>query len=100
MRVCWCSGQRTLIRCDRQPQAALVQAPATRRHPLLKVYADPVTVNCRKVLAGLGLMSAPFELVRIDYFAGGHKAPEYLAINPNGALPAAVDADFALSESN
>jgi glutathione S-transferase len=67
---------------------------------LLKIYADPITVNCRKVLAGLDLIGMPFELVRIDYFGGGHKAPEFLAINPNGALPAAVDGDFALSESN
>lgn len=67
---------------------------------MLKIYADPVTVNCRKVLAGLRLIDAPFEVVRIDYFAGGHKSPEYLAINPNGALPAALHGDFALSESN
>ena len=67
---------------------------------MLKIYADPLTVNCRKVLAGLGLMAVPFELVQIDYLAGGHKATEYLAINPNGALPAALDGDFALSESN
>ena len=58
---------------------------------MLKVYLDPCTVNCRKVLAGLDLMGAPFELVHVDYFAAGHKKPEFLAINPNGALPAATD---------
>lgn len=67
---------------------------------MLKVYLDPCTVNCRKVLAGLNLMGVPFERVHVDYFAGGHKKPEYLAINPNGALPAAVDGELALSESN
>ena len=67
---------------------------------MLKVYLDPCTVNCRKVLAGLDLMGAPYQRVHVDYFTGGHKQPEYLAINPNAALPAAVDGDFLLPESN
>jgi glutathione S-transferase len=67
---------------------------------MLEVYLDPCTVNSRKVLAGLDLLGAPFTLRQIDYFAGGHKEPKFLAINPNGAVPAATDGDFALSESN
>ena len=67
---------------------------------MLKVYLDPCTVNCRKVLAGLDLMGAPFQLVHVDYFAAEHKKPEFLAINPNGALPAATDDELALPESN
>ena len=63
---------------------------------MLKVYLDPCTVNCRKVLAGLDLMGAPFEQVNVNYFTAEHKKPEFLAINPNGALPAATDGDFAL----
>lgn len=67
---------------------------------MLQVHLDPCTVNCRKVLAGLNLIAAPFEIVHVDYFTGGHKRPEFLAINPNGAVPAAVDGDLKLSESN
>ncbi|HJQ58269.1 MAG TPA: glutathione S-transferase family protein [Vineibacter sp.] len=67
---------------------------------MLKVYLDPCTVNCRKVLAGLDLMGAPFEVVHVDYFTQGQKAPAFLAINPNGALPAATDGELALPESN
>lgn len=67
---------------------------------MLKVYLDPCTVNCRKVLAGLDLMDAPFEVVHVNYFTGEHKKPEFLAINPNGALPTATDGEFALPESN
>ena len=78
-----------------RPKASTMEGPT-----LLRIYADPMTVNCRKVLAGLDLIEAPFELVRIDYLAGGHKTAEFLAINPNGALPAAIDGDLALSESN
>ncbi len=66
----------------------------------MQVYLDPCTVNCRKVLAGLDLLGAPFEVVHVDYFTGGQKKPEFLAINPNGALPAATDGDLKLSESN
>lgn len=67
---------------------------------MLQVYLDPCTVNSRKVLAGLDLLGTQYELEHVDYFAGAHKKAEYLAINPNGAVPAAIDGDFALSESN
>ena len=48
----------------------------------------------------MDLLGAQYELKHVDYFTGAHKKPEYLAINPNGAVPAAMDGDFALSESN
>lgn len=67
---------------------------------MLQVYLDPCTVNSRKVLAGLDLLGTPHEVKHVDYFTGAHKSPEYLAINPNGAVPAAVDDGFNLSESN
>jgi glutathione S-transferase len=67
---------------------------------MLQAYLDPCTVNSRKVLAGLELVGIPYELRHVDYFTGAHKKPEFLAINPNGAVPAVVDGDFALSESN
>ncbi len=67
---------------------------------MMKVYADPITVNCRKVLAGLDLLGAPYELVHVDYFKGEQKSPGYLAINPNASLPALVDGDLELWESN
>lgn len=67
---------------------------------MLKIYADPITVNCRKVLAGLELVGTDFEVVAVDYFAGGHTAADYLALNPNGTLPTATDGNFVLWESN
>ena len=67
---------------------------------MLQVYLDPCTVNSRKVLAGLDLIGIPYELRHVDYFSGAHKKPEFLAINPNGAVPAVVDGDLAHSESN
>lgn len=66
----------------------------------MKIYADPITINCRKVIAGLDLMGAPYELVHVDYFKAEQKNPEYTAINPNASIPAMVDGDFVLWESN
>jgi glutathione S-transferase len=66
----------------------------------MKLYHDPITVNCRKVAAGFALMSVGFEKSHVNYLGGGHKAAEYLEINPNGFLPTLVDGDFKLWESN
>jgi glutathione S-transferase len=66
----------------------------------MKLYYDPCTVNCRKVVAGFGLMGVSFEKAHVDYFTGQQKSPEYTAINPNAALPALVDGDLKLWESN
>ena len=66
----------------------------------MQIYADPITVNCRKVLAGLDFLGAPFERVHVDYFQAAQKTPEYLAINPNASVPAMRDGDFVLWESN
>lgn len=66
----------------------------------MKIYADPISVNCRKVISGLKLMGVKFQLEYVDYFKGEHKSPDYLAINPNGSLPSMVDDDLTLWESN
>jgi glutathione S-transferase len=66
----------------------------------MKVYADPITVNCRKVLAGLDFLGAPFELHHVDYFKGEQKAEPYVSLNPNASIPAMVDDDLVLWESN
>lgn len=66
----------------------------------MQVHADPITVNCRKVLAGLDFLGAPFERVHVDYFTGQHKSPAYTALNPNQSLPTLVDGNLVLWESN
>jgi glutathione S-transferase len=67
---------------------------------MMKVYADPITVNCRKVLAGLDLIGAPYELAHVDYFKGQQKETAYTNINPMASLPAMTDGDLVLWESN
>ena len=66
----------------------------------MQIYADPITVNCRKVLAGLDFLGAPFERVHVDYFKAEQKEPAYTALNPNASVPALKDGDFVLWESN
>lgn len=66
----------------------------------MKLYADPITVNCRKVIAGLDFLGVPYERVHVDFFKSEQKSPEYLAINPNASLPAIDDDGFVLWESN
>lgn len=67
---------------------------------MLEVYLDPCTVNSRKILAGLDLLGTKYHLNHVDYFIGDHKGAEYLKINPMGTVPAAVDGDLRIFESN
>ena len=66
----------------------------------MKLYYDPITVNCRKVVAGLNLIGASYDEEQLGYFAGDHKQPSFTKINPNAELPALVDGDLDLWESN
>jgi hypothetical protein len=86
---------------DTRSQAALERRHRTPRgDTAMQIYADPITVNCRKVLAGLQLIGAPYELKHVDYFKGEQKSDAYLALNPNASIPAMTDGDFVLWESN
>ena len=66
----------------------------------MELFADPITVNCRKVVAGLKLLGSDYTLTKVDYFKGEHKSDRFKAINPNAALPALRDGDLVLWESN
>jgi len=66
----------------------------------MDILADPITVNCRKVLAGLKMIGADYTLTKVDYFKGEQKSPAYTAINPNASLPAMRDDFLVLWESN
>ena len=66
----------------------------------MKLYYDPITVNCRKVVAGLDMIGADYEEEVLNYFGGDHKLPAFTAINPNAEMPALTDGDMKLWESN
>lgn len=58
------------------------------------------TPNARKPCAVAKYLEAPVDYVRIDLIKGEHKASDYLAINPNGKVPALRDGDLRLWEGH
>jgi glutathione S-transferase len=66
----------------------------------MKLYLHPASPNCFSVVLTAKLVSIPLETEIVDVSKGAHRIPEYLAINPNGAVPALRDGDFVLWESN
>lgn len=57
------------------------------------------TPNGRKVSITLEEMGVDYRLKALNLKAQEQKTPEYLAINPNGRIPAIVDDGFAVFES-
>jgi glutathione S-transferase len=57
---------------------------------MLDVYTA-ATPNGKKIPIALAELGIPYELHLIDFKTNQQKSPEYLAINPNGKIPALVD---------
>jgi glutathione S-transferase len=66
----------------------------------MKLFCDPISTTSRPVMLFIADHGLDVEFVHVDLMAGGHQAPEYLAINPNGIVPFLVDGDLALGESS
>src|SRR5262245_62627503 len=58
------------------------------------------TLNPRKACAVARYLNSPVEFVRIDLSKGEQKSPQFLAINPNGKVPALRDGGLRLWEAN
>lgn len=65
----------------------------------MKLYNANFSPNCLRVRAVIFELDADVEIVDVDVFKGETKTPEYLAMNPNGKVPAFVDGDLSLFES-
>src|SRR5277367_6356397 len=68
---------------------------------MIELYTSP-TPNGWKASVTLEELGLPYELHPIDLSSGAQKAAPFLAINPNGRIPAIVDRDedgFAVFES-
>jgi glutathione S-transferase len=65
----------------------------------MKLYMNPLSPNVRRVRLTAAVLGLELEEKRLDFTRGEHKNPEYLALNPNGAVPTLVDGDFVLTES-
>lgn len=65
---------------------------------MIKVYG----ISASRTLRPLWLLEEigiEYEQIPIDFRKGENRDPEFLAINPNGKLPALVDGDLVLFES-
>ncbi|SPH24424.1 Glutathione S-transferase GstB [Defluviimonas aquaemixtae] len=56
--------------------------------------------NPRKPCAVARYLELPMDFVRIDLARGEHQSPEFLAVNPNGKVPAMQDGEVKLWESH
>lgn len=65
----------------------------------MRLYNANFSPNCLRVRAVIFELGADVEIVEVDVFDGGTRTPEYLAVNPNGKVPAFVDGDLSLFES-
>ena len=66
----------------------------------MKLYMHPASNTSRPVVLFIEENNLPVEMEMVDLMAGAHLQPPYLAVNPNGLVPALVDGDFTLTESS
>ena len=66
----------------------------------MKLHTAPGSPSGRKVQAVILHLKLDVQVQNHDFAKGELRAPEYLALNPNGSVPSLVDGDFVLWESN
>lgn len=65
----------------------------------MKLYINKLSPNVRRVRLTAAVLGLKLEEIELDFTKGEHKTPDYLALNPNGAVPTLTDGDFVLTES-
>lgn len=66
---------------------------------MLRLHHHPLSTFARRVRIALLEKNVPVELVEVDMRAGGHRTPEFRALNPYGRVPVIEDDGFVLGES-
>jgi glutathione S-transferase len=66
----------------------------------IKLYRHPKSGHCHRVELMLAFLGLPYETIDLDLAHGAHKAPDFLRISPFGLVPAIVDGEHVLSDSN
>jgi glutathione S-transferase len=65
----------------------------------MKLFYNPLSPNVLRARLTAAVLGIQLEEKKLDFAKGEHKSPEYLALNPNGAVPTLVDGDYVLTES-
>jgi glutathione S-transferase len=63
----------------------------------MKLYMNSTSPNVRRVRLTAAVLGLQLEEKMLDFAKGEQKNPEYLALNPNGAIPTLVDGEFVLT---
>lgn len=66
----------------------------------IKLFTHPVSGHSHRAELLLALMGIPYKTEVIDLLSGQQKSAEYLAINPLGKVPAIIDGDTVVYDSN
>jgi GSH-dependent disulfide-bond oxidoreductase len=66
---------------------------------MIRFYFN-LSPNPMKVALALEEMGLPYDPVAVDTRKGDQFAPDFLAVNPNGKVPAIVDGDATIFDSN
>lgn len=67
---------------------------------MLVLYTTAISANGRKPLALAQHLQLDVEIHLVNVYRGEGRTAEYLKVNPSGKVPALVDDDFVLWESN
>ena len=66
---------------------------------MIKLYEVALSGNCHKVRMLLSMLGLPYESVVVNLAGGEQRTPGYLALNPFGQVPALVDGEVVLRDS-
>lgn len=75
------------------------QKSPEQQAPVL-LYRNPKSGHSHRVELMLALLEIPYQTIDVDMANGAHKAPEFLAMNPLGQVPAINDNGVTLGDSN
>lgn len=67
---------------------------------MMTLYHNPFSQHGRRVAALLEEAKIPYEPRHVALNEGAHMKPDYLAVNPNHQVPALVDGELKIFESN
>jgi glutathione S-transferase len=81
------------------PSRLFASTVATTTGTSITLYDYPQSPHARRIRILLSEKNLPWESVRVEMTRMAHKAPDFLAINPNGELPALQHGDRLIRDS-